>query len=1137
MKTRIYFLIGILFFCLHSEMYGQNSFFCGSDEHREELLKNNTNYSQGYYKSLDKIDKWIAENQYNGQSWQKANYSLPVVIHIIAPPGTLVGSGNNIAYSDVLKGLENLNAVFANKGVYETPDGVDTGIEFCLAKRTPDGKPFDGITRHYDSVVGDTDPCDPGTNMLNDGIVKSFEPWDCCQYINIWLVTDLYDGNSCSLLGYATLPSGNCAGQGIVQESAYWVSQDGALVTAHEMGHYLGLYHTFEGGCINSNCNFDGDRVCDTPPDDAQFAPCDANTCSTDSPDLQDDNTNIMDYSNCKPIHFTQGQTDRMKGTLETTRSCILDSEACISPVNNDVGIYDLTLDKEACGFEICPVLNLTNTGLDNLDGIVITYTLDGAVDFTYNYPNTLAAGQSEIVALPCVSAPLGAHTFDVTVGLTNQTDEYADNNYQYIQFTTIEAPELALVSVTGTNCVSDGSIELSVSGGQPPYTYSISTAAFIQTSPIFNNLIFGQHIIKVLDANNCEDVIIVDVPDNCTSTNPADFVTNGNAIHTGDNCYQITDALNTQAGSVWYSELVNLNESFDISFDIFLGCNDSPGADGIAFVFQPISTSIGTNGGGMGYQGVAPSLAIEFDTYTNGQWGDPFYDHIAIMTNGSGDHGSANNLAGPDYIIPNTNVEDCKFHPCLISWNATTLNLKVFVECDLRLEIDYDMVNEVFGGDPEVYFGFTAGTGAENNKHQICLNYVSTLDQMTDVTICKGSKIQIKASDNFATYEWTPTDGLDNPDIFNPVFSPDQTTTYTVAMYDECGVPVYDDITITVVDLQVEAIVTKHDICDPNSLIDVDIKADGGSGTYTFSVNGVDYQDSNIFTDLSGNDIITAYAKDGNCINTDVIVPVIIRELKDSLLFHKNIECEGELGHLVVEAVGGTPPYVFDLNGAQQNDGNFPDLTIGNYTLTITDANDCVYTKDYEIVDITETYTLSIVEIDDIHCEVPGYARIGLDKDPEGTVTYILNDGQEESADGYFEGMPAGDYEVSVDIIPENSEVHICPIEPVTFTIKDEDECLECITNIPSAFSPNGDGLNDVFLLSRHDVCSFTEFHFAIYNRWGNKVFETNDATLGWDGTFENHPAPLAVYVYELSYTDQDGKSEALKGNVSLVR
>ena len=95
-------------------------------------------------------------------------------------------------------------------------------------------------------------------------------------------------------------------------------------------------------------------------------------------------------------------------------------------------------------------------------------------------------------------------------------------------------------------------------------------------------------------------------------------YTINGNATQDNCHCYTLTQSINTQQGSVWNNTKIDLSQSFDFTFQVFLGCTDFNGADGIAFVLQPISTSVGTNGGGMGFEGISPSVAVTLDTYQN---------------------------------------------------------------------------------------------------------------------------------------------------------------------------------------------------------------------------------------------------------------------------------------------------------------------------------------------------------------------------------------------------------------------------------------------------------------------------------------------------------------------------------------
>lgn len=86
----------------------------------------------------------------------------------------------------------------------------------------------------------------------------------------------------------------------------------------------------------------------------------------------------------------------------------------------------------------------------------------------------------------------------------------------------------------------------------------------------------------------------------------------------------------------------------------------------------------------------------------------------------------------------------------------------------------------------------------------------------------------------------------------------------------------------------------------------------------------------------------------------------------------------------------------------------------------------------------------------------------------------------------------------------------------------------------VPNAFSPNGDGNNDFLFVRGKNI---VELNFAIYSRWGEKVFETINISEGWDGTFRGEKMESAVFAYYLTLTYADGKTEVKKGNISLIR
>jgi gliding motility-associated-like protein len=95
-----------------------------------------------------------------------------------------------------------------------------------------------------------------------------------------------------------------------------------------------------------------------------------------------------------------------------------------------------------------------------------------------------------------------------------------------------------------------------------------------------------------------------------------------------------------------------------------------------------------------------------------------------------------------------------------------------------------------------------------------------------------------------------------------------------------------------------------------------------------------------------------------------------------------------------------------------------------------------------------------------------------------------------------------------------------------------------DCYIDIPNAFSPDGDGINDYFFPRQLLSKSMTRFRMQVLNRWGQVVFETDKIDgRGWDGSFNGKAQPDGVYVYLID-ADIDGlRKEKYQGNVTLIR
>jgi inosine/xanthosine triphosphate pyrophosphatase family protein/PKD repeat protein len=307
----------------------QSSLDCATDGMHEALSLRDPKYrfGQAYLEAA-----WSKAARRGFRQKMAPPYEIPVVFHIVHQNGA-----ENISDGDIIRSLDFLNQSFANQGYYDQGVGVDTEIQFCLARRTPDNLPTNGINR----IVS------PLTNVeatAEDRNLKDLSRWNPREYVNIWVVREICGlGLGCGVAGYAYYPGAHGGNvDGIVVEARWLTTNEArATVLTHEMGHYLGLRHTFDGGCTNDDCTLDGDRVCDTPPDNSKAAvPCGgtANTCTTDTnsgfaTDQNDMFNNYMDYGNWSCYNtLTAGQRDRMYFFLEGRRKSLLDSPGCLDP-------------------------------------------------------------------------------------------------------------------------------------------------------------------------------------------------------------------------------------------------------------------------------------------------------------------------------------------------------------------------------------------------------------------------------------------------------------------------------------------------------------------------------------------------------------------------------------------------------------------------------------------------------------------------------------------------------------------------------------------------------------------------------------------------------------------------------------
>jgi len=126
------------------------------------------------------------------------------------------------------------------------------------------------------------------------------------------------------------------------------------------------------------------------------------------------------------------------------------------------------------------------------------------------------------------------------------------------------------------------------------------------------------------------------------------------------------------KVGRVWYPEPIDVRADFLLDLNVFLGCNDEVGADGLLLILnqKPI---LGLGGPPMG----RPSLGLEIDTYYNPNLGDPDVDHLAILENGHFNHSKMSTKP----IQLKKNIENCQYHQLVIEWKAEEQVLQVTLD------------------------------------------------------------------------------------------------------------------------------------------------------------------------------------------------------------------------------------------------------------------------------------------------------------------------------------------------------------------------------------------------------------------------------------------------------------------------
>lgn len=463
--------------------------------------------------------------------------------------------------------------------------------------------------------------------------------------------------------------------------------------------------------------------------------------------------------------------------------------------------------------------------------------------------------------------------------------------------------------------------------------------------------------------------------------------------------------------------------------------------------------------------------------------------------------------------------------------------------------------------------------------------------DVTPDTGVCPGGSIQLVASGG-STYSWSPTTGLSNPNIANPIASPTVNTNYRVIVNDTCGA---DTAYVNVEIYSVNTSATGDTlICVGET---VTIQATGGTGYSWSPTAGLSNPNSGTTQATPAtttNYIVNITTKDG-CPATDSVYIEVDNSLPNPILPNDTSMCNGESMPLLVSGARSylwTPNYYITSISNPSVVVNPPQST--TYTVDFTNA--CGTVSDTIRVDIVKP--TAIVSPDDTICFNEPFllwasggqsyqwfpannlltpnndSTIGIPAPPRAYNVIVTDQyGCADTATTNIYHFPTPTVDAGPNkIINFGEEVILTPTYSPGNFFWSYDPYLSCtncdnpsvvppgtsiyyanlidqygcqvidsvtisvdgVIYVPNSFTPNGDGVNEVFKVEAKDL---TEFKFMIFNRWGQLLYESTNIDEGWDGTFKNLPVQTDTYVWKVVYSDVDTFNQVLIGHVNLLR
>ncbi|MBI3519641.1 MAG: gliding motility-associated C-terminal domain-containing protein [Bacteroidetes bacterium] len=369
-------------------------------------------------------------------------------------------------------------------------------------------------------------------------------------------------------------------------------------------------------------------------------------------------------------------------------------------------------------------------------------------------------------------------------------------------------------------------------------------------------------------------------------------------------------------------------------------------------------------------------------------------------------------------------------------------------------------------------------------------------------------------------TYSWGPTAGSGTS------ISGLAPGNYSVIITDSkgCKTTVNTAITTTGTGPALSISSQTNAVCFSSTNAGATISASGtGPFSYTWSPIGGNNASANGLTGGT----YTVFVSDASLCLSTITVNITQPPAIALTITNTPASCGNYDGSATAITSGGTGSLTI-LWSVNSNSAHVSGLSAGTYSVLVTDANGCTATG-FTNVNSVGTLTVSIGTNATIHsgesAPLVAYAPNGA------TVIWTPTTGLSCSTCT----NPIASPTVTTNYCAYTYIGSCADTSCVLITVD-----FDCASNTdystPTAFSPNGDGINDEFCLKGWDQC-ITTFYIAIYNRWGEKVYDSSDKGFCWDGKYMGNPLNSAVFAYYIKATVKDLGEIVRKGNITLVK